>query len=191
GGDQFYSTYYFQYDLTQPAPIVDLSACFENQKKFVYLYISGLTMERVEKDETLLLRRAVKTLSKELGIPFTRIAQPQIAFKGDKGYLVFYLLGLPKRSMDVISPYSNQPSLAQALATLKKKTESKSLSFEIGNNNKFVKGLASIEEQVFESPKGADQGYSAGALAGLCAGMAVLGLAAGGGGGYWFFIRRQ
>lgn len=177
----FISTYYFQVDLTTPPLLLDLSPCYQNQKKFVSLYIKDLTMARVEKDETLILRRAVRVLSKELGVPFTRISGAQIAFRGEKAYLLFDLLDKPDYSSDIITQYDNQPNLAEALKLLKDKAASGELRFEVGT--------AKYEELALKRPKGGDTGYSAGALAGLCIAMTVVGLAAGGGGGYWFFIR--
>ncbi|RUS73302.1 hypothetical protein EGW08_018931 [Elysia chlorotica] len=187
--DNYFSNYYFQVDFTEPALLLDLSPCYQNQRQFISLFVAGLALERVEKDETLILRRAVTTLTQKLNIPFTRIANPQIAFKGSKGYILFEILGTPKYSSDLVTQHTNQPSLDEVIATLKKLTKDRKLVFDVGNKDITVSAQAKYEEFAFKSPDRGGGGYSAGALAGLSLTMVVIGLAAGGGGGYWFFIR--
>ncbi|KAK3743743.1 hypothetical protein RRG08_043475 [Elysia crispata] len=188
--NKYYSNYYFQVDFTEPPLLMDLSPCYQKKKQLISLSVSGLTLERVVKDETLVLRRAVTTLSKELKIPFTRISHPQVAFKAGKGYILFDLLGPPKYSSDLITQHTNQPGLDEVVSTLKKLTDDRNLVFEVGNKEVFVKGEAKFEEFAFKPPKRTDRGYSPGAMAGLSVAMVVVGVAAGGGGGYWFIIRQ-
>ncbi|GFR60923.1 hypothetical protein ElyMa_000091600 [Elysia marginata] len=115
----------------------------------------------------------------------------QVAFKGEKGYILFELLDAPSHSSDLVTEHTNQPTLDEALETLKKKSDAGTLMFEVGNKDIFVRGTAKYEKFAFRKPDGPDSGFSGGALTGLCVAMAVLGLAAGGGGGYAFFIRRH
>lgn len=186
---KYFSTYYFQVDFSEPALILDLSPCYANEIKTVALKVDGLIMDVVDKDETTVVRKAVKKLSDVLGVHWTRISRPSISFRGDVGYFVFDLLPVPPQSSDVLA--RKEPSLEEAYKTLNDLTKSRKLAFDVGNREEFIEGLAFIENLKYEPPSrpGGGSGYSAGAMAGLCIAMAVIGLGAGGAGGYWFFIR--
>ncbi|GFO24630.1 hypothetical protein PoB_005113500 [Plakobranchus ocellatus] len=183
-----YTTYYYQVDFTEPSLFVDLSGCF-NEQKLVSLYVPGLTIDRVQKDETIVLRRALRTLTDALDVRFTRIAGLAIVFQGDKGYFVFQLLEAPKHAPNV-KRIGSEVSLEQAYELLKNGIESEKIMFDVGNKEITVISGAKMEDIKIGEPERGSDGYSGAALGGLAFGMAVLGLAGGGAGGYWFLMKQ-
>ncbi|GFO24624.1 EF-hand domain-containing protein d1 [Plakobranchus ocellatus] len=182
-------TYFYDVDLTMPHLFHRLHSCFENNFKYVRLYVPGMVRDMVEKDLTIVKRRVMRTLYQTLKVSWIRISGLEVEFIEKKGYVTFYLLGRQKNSEDVETTNSG-PTLDEAYETLKNTIKDGSLRLSIGNDEIYVSTQPILEEQDFSHGHRSAPGYSSGALAGLGIGMLVLGIIGGSAGGYWFFFKR-
>ena len=60
--------------LKHTAMIPKLDACVQ----ILLISLTELTRKRATTDQTIIVRRAVKSLTKALNVPFTRIAKPSV-----------------------------------------------------------------------------------------------------------------
>ncbi|XP_059148763.1 uncharacterized protein LOC131935997 [Physella acuta] len=174
---------------------INIRSCYPNtQSNYFQLVLAGGRELVVSTNIEEFKWRAVHDLANTAGVRWIRIADLKVYYEQNDAIIEFEMLDAPKYAVDIDTPLVAPLTLQQAAKNLLDAAASGTLSLKVYDpfTNSISKNLpvTSAQNTGTNNDPGVniDNGFSAGALAGLGVAMAIVG-GAGGGVGAYFLMR--